>query len=150
MHAAQVHALVFPGPCKAARSLLEAKLGRSFNGLGAAASALAKEFGSSTVLNKVTRMARDLQVATALERHFTELGTEQWMHTFSRDLAKIGAAVDSDTLGSSRGGSSSSECSSVVLDATLARRIGALERVGCDSRLRAVEQKLCNIEFYLS
>lgn len=71
--------LAFPDTCKAALDLLELKIGKTYLGLGAAANALAR----------ATRMARDLHVACALERHFTTLGTARWLASLVKALEAI-------------------------------------------------------------
>ena len=94
-------AMVFAGPGELALDLIEQKLGRHFQGLGAAAAALAKTHGACKLVNKTTRMARDLHVASCLERHFTSIGTQQWLETFSRSLALIGEEVPEVTCSGS-------------------------------------------------
>ena len=84
--------LAFPEPSKTAPDLIERKLGRTSMGLGAAVSALAKQYGSCPAVNRATTMARDLHVAAALERHFTQLGTAKWLETLSKSLDAIGEA----------------------------------------------------------
>ena len=95
--------LLFGGPAKHVVQRLETVLGRKFNGPESAATELARKFRSETgegttkaLLNKTTKLARYIGIANKMERHFTTLGTEDWLQTFDDALDRLCCSCDPD------------------------------------------------------
>ena len=71
-----------------------------FNGLNQAVSALAKHKCANSELhkarNQTCKMLRHLQIATALERHFTSVGIEHWLEKVRLNMAFLATDVKGD------------------------------------------------------
>jgi hypothetical protein len=87
--------MIFPALCKEALQLSEISLHGQFNGLNQAASVLAKQRCDNgevlKIKNQTCKMLRHLQIATALERHFTTVGIDHWLDRLRRNLAVLTA-----------------------------------------------------------
>ena len=86
--------LLFAPVAKVALDSLESVLGDACQGLGAAANLVAKDNVASSPsrrrkVNKLTKMARDLNASYAMERHFTKVGTTKWLGTFNKLIHEL-------------------------------------------------------------
>ena len=88
---------LFAGQAKHVLNRIEQILHMPCSGADAAASALAKELRFSKVpkplLNKATKMARHMGIASNLERHFTALGSAKWLESFDAAMDSIDLAM---------------------------------------------------------
>ena len=81
--------LLFPAVAKLALDQCETLAAEQFQGLGAAAASLGKSLPASKEKNALTKMAKELNSAVNLERHFTRLGSAAWMAKFSKCVEEI-------------------------------------------------------------
>ena len=79
----------FGRPAKLALAILEDKLGRNLSGLGTAADAVAKspQVKDAKAKNVVTKMARYLNQADQIDRHFSQQGEQAWLASFAKYVA---------------------------------------------------------------
>ena len=95
--------LLFADLANGALDAGEKALGAERQGLNACVAVLSKQHGAKKrlkpVLNKVTEMLRALDIATALERRFTEYGVAKWMRVLTLGLGKlVGDVTDPSSL----------------------------------------------------
>lgn len=126
--------MIFPSVAKLALQQLEEVNGIASQGLGAAASLLvkSKHGGDNAHINRavnlISKMAKDLNAAAALERHFTRLGTQGWVKKFDALICII--ASDPNGSESDLDGSSTTLCCSAPEEVPECKRRRAKYKMG--------------------